>query len=36
MKNVAEMACMCSEISVDIVLLPLLWLVCLVGVFNGI
>lgn len=36
MKNVAEMAWMCSEISVDNILLPVLWLVCLVDVFNGI
>jgi len=35
MKNVAEMACMPSEISVDIVLLPVLWLVCL-DVLNGV
>jgi len=36
MRNVAEMACMCLEISVDIVLLPVLWLMCLVFVFDGI
>lgn len=36
MKNVAEMACMCLEISVDIVLLPVLRLVCLVDVFSQI
>lgn len=35
MRNVAEMACMCLEISVDIVLLPV-WLMCLVFVFDGI
>lgn len=36
MNNVAEMACMCLEISVDIVLLPVLWLVCLVDVYSQI